>query len=149
MNKKYLSFATNIGITAFAGLATGIGVAELSNLVTDNKTITAITSTMGEYIAAYAVFLPLHARNNRDIYRTLEGRFKWSDFIRDQIKLAGGFVLLDIAYLTGRPLLAKEFLDSGFNPSQASLYADMISYPALMAASFPIAKITGNLRSKN
>jgi hypothetical protein len=42
----------------------------------------------------------------------------------------------------------KEFLDSGVNPSQASLYADAISYPGLMAAAFPIAKITGDIRSK-
>ncbi len=33
-------------------------------------------------------------------------------------------------------------------PSQASLYADAIFYPVLMAAAFPIAKITGNIRSK-
>ena len=148
MRNKYVSFAKNMGIAAVAGVAAGAGVAELSNLITDNKTATAIASTISEYAASYAVFLPLHARDNRDIYRTPEGKFKWGEFIKDQIKLAGGFVILDIAYLTGRPFLAKEFLDSGVNPSEASLYADLISYPVLMAAAFPIAKITGNIRSK-
>jgi len=148
MKNKYFSFAKNLGIAAIAGLAAGAGAAELSSLVTDNKTATAIASTLSEYIAAYAAFLPLHAKDNQDVYRTVEGKFKWGEFVKDQLKLAGGFALLDIAYLTGRPFLAKDFLDSGINPSQASLYADAISYPALMAAAFPIAKITGNIRSK-
>ena len=148
MKNKYISFAKNIGIATVAGIATGAGAAELSNLISDNKTATAIASTISEYVAAYSVFLPLYAKDNQDIYRTSEGKFKWKEFIKDQIKLAGGFVLLDIAYLTGRPILAKEFLDSGVNPSEASLYADAISYPVLMAAAFPIAKITGNIRSK-
>ena len=149
MKNKYISFAKNMGIAAVAGLAAGAGAAELSNLISDNKTATAIVSTVSEYAAAYAVFLPLHARDNQDIYKTNEGKFKWKEFIKDQIKLAGGFVLLDIAYLTGRPILTKEFLDSGISPSEASLYADAISYPVLMAAAFPIAKITGNIRSKD
>jgi len=148
MKRKYFSFAKNIGIAAAAGLVAGAGAAELSTLVTDNKTAVAIISTASEYIASYSLFLPLHARDNKDIYRTPEGRFKWKTFINDQIKLAGGFALLDIAYLIGRPILAREFLDSGINPSQASLCADAISYPILMMAAFPLAKITGNLRSR-
>jgi len=145
---KYFSFAKNLGIAAVAGLAAGAGAAEISSLITDNKTATAIVSTFSEYVAAYAAFLPLHARDNQDIYRTAEGKFKWRAFIKDQAKLAGGFVILDMAYLTGRPFLAKEFLDYGITPSQASLYADAISYPSLMAAAFPIAKFTGNIKSK-
>lgn len=148
MKNKYISFAKNMGIAAITGLVAGAGTAELFNLITDDKTMTAIASTISEYTAAYSVFLPLHARDNMDIYRTEEGKFRWGEFIKDQIKLAGGFVLLDIAYLTGRPLLAKEFLDSGVGSSQASLYADAIFYPVLIAAVFPIAKITGNIRSK-
>lgn len=148
MKNKYITFAKNVGIAAVAGIAAGAGAAELSNLITDNKAATAMVSTVSEYTAAYAAFLPLHARDNRDVYRTIEGKFKWKEFITDQIKLAGGFILLDITYLTGRPFLTKEFLDSGVNPLQASLYADAISYPILMATAFPIAKITGNIRSK-
>ena|SRR3989338_8832473 len=148
MKSKYISFAKNMGIAAVAALAAGAGIAELSDLITDNRTTTAIASTVGEYIVAYAAFLPLHARDNKDIYRDSEGKFKRGEFIKDQVKLAGCFVILDIAYLTGRPILTKEFLESGINPSQASLYADAISYPILMAAAFPIAKITGNIRSK-
>lgn len=148
MNNKYISFAKNIGLATVAGVVAGAGAAELSNLITDNKTITAIVSTVSEYAAGYAVFLPLHARDNQDIYRTNEGKFRWGEFIKDQAKLAGGFVLLDIAYLTGRPFLAKTFLEHGINPAQASLYADLISYPTMIVAAVPIAKITGNIRSK-
>ena len=61
------------------------------------------------------------------IYTKKDGKFNWKSFIGDQLKLAGGFVVLDIAYLTGRPYLAKEFLESGVEPAQASLYADLIS----------------------
>ncbi len=92
MRNRYLSFAKNIGIAATAGLLAGAGTAELSNLVTDNKTAIAVVSTVSEYIAAYAAFLPLHSRDNRDVYRTKEGKFKWKEFIKDQIKLAGGFI---------------------------------------------------------
>ena len=148
MRNKYISFAKNIGIAAVAGLTAGAGIAELSDLITENKTVTAILSTVGEYAAAYAIFLPLHARDNRDVYRDKEGKFKWREFIKDQVKLTGAFVFLDVAYLAGRPVLTEKFLDSGLNPSRASLYADAISYPVLLAAAFPIAKITGNLRSK-
>lgn len=149
MKNKYLAFAKNIGLAAIGGLGVGAGVAELTNLITDKQTVTAITSTVSEYVAAYSIFLPLHARDNRDIYKGgVDGRFKWGEFITDQLKLAGGFVLLDIAYLAGRPLLAKRFLESGISPSSSSLYADAISYPALIIAALPIAKITGNIRSK-
>lgn len=148
MKNKYLSFAKNIGIAAVFGLTAGAGATELSNLITDNNSATAIVSTVSEYAAAYAAFLPLHAKDNQDVYKNSKGKFKWKEFFKDQIKLAGGFILLDIAYLTGRPFLTKEFLDSGMNPLQASLYADAIAYPTLMAAAFPVAKITGNIRSK-
>ena len=72
MKNKYISFAKNIGIATVAGIATGAGAAELSNLISDNKTATAIASTISEYVAAYSVFLPLHAKDNQDIYRTSE-----------------------------------------------------------------------------
>jgi hypothetical protein len=148
MKNKYISFIKNAGIAAATGLAVGAGSAELSNLVTDNKTAVAITSAIGEYAAAYSVFLSLHSQDNEDIYRTYEGKFKWRDFIKDQVKLAGGVLFLDIAYLVGKPILTKKFLDSGINPSCASLYADAISYPLLIMAALPIAKITGNIKSK-
>jgi len=149
MKSKYLSFAKNAGIGALAGLAAGAGVSELADLISDNHTANAIASTISEYVAAYSAFLPLHARDNKDIYTKENGRFNWKSFIKDQAKLAGCFVILDIVYLTGRPYLAKEFLESGIEPAKASLYADFISYPALFAASFPIAKITGNIRKAN
>lgn len=148
MKNKYLAFAKNVGISSVVGLGMGAGVAELTNLITDKQTVTAITSTVSEYVAAYSIFLPLHARDNRDLYKGDDNRFKWKEFIIDQLKLAGGFVLLDIAYLAGRPLLAKKFLEAGISPSSSSLYADAISYPALIIAALPIAKITGNIRSK-
>ncbi len=56
MKNKYISFAKNMGIAAITGLVAGAGAAELSNLITDNKTATAIASTISEYTAAYAVF---------------------------------------------------------------------------------------------
>jgi len=148
MVNKYLSFAKNVGIASVAGLAVGAGAAELAHLVSDNKTLTSIVSTLGEYVAAYSVFLPLHARDNPDLYKDEQGNFKTREFVKDQLKLAGGFVLIDIAYLTGRPIITREFLESGFSPSQASLYADAISYPALIALAVPVAKLTGNIRSK-
>ena len=149
MRNKYLSFAKNLGISAVAGLAAGAGAASLSSLVTDNHTITAVSSTIAEYAAAYSVFLPLHVRDNRDIYTREDGKFNWKLFVGDQIKLGGGFFVLDVAYLIGRPYLAKEFLQSGAPPAQASLYADLISYPSLFLAAFPLAKIIGIIRSEN
>jgi hypothetical protein len=147
MDQKYVSFAKNMVIAGVAGLAAGAGVAELSNLLTDNKTTTAILSTASEYIAAYAAFLPLHAKDNQDIYKTNTGKFKHKEFIYDQIKLAGSFAALDIAYLIGRPILTKKFLDSGIDPALSSLYADAAFYSLFALAAFPLAKLTGNLRS--
>ena len=147
MKSKYVAFAKNAGLAAAFGVAAGAGVAELTDLLFDNATVTAISSTVSEYLAAYAVFLPLHARDNRDVYRRQDGSFNLGSFIVDQMKLAGGFILLDIAYLTGRPYLAREALESGVNPSNASLYADAISYPVLLAAAIPLAKLTGNIRT--
>lgn len=136
-----------MGLGAVAGIAAGAGIAELSSHISSNKDFISWMSTVSEYVAGYAVFLPLHAKDNQDIYRNNEGEFMWCGFFKDQAKLAGSLVLIDIAYLTGRPFIAKEILETGVNPAHASLYADAISYPVLMAAAFPLAKITGNLRN--
>jgi len=77
MKNKYISFSKNLGLALIAGLAAGAGVAGLSDIITDNKTSIAIASTISEYVAAYSVFLPLHAKNNSYIYRTDKGKFKW------------------------------------------------------------------------
>ncbi len=83
-NKSFL-FAKNVVIASAAGLAAGAGAAELSNLFTDNKTITSVISTASEYFTIYGAFLPLHAKDNQDIYRTEKGKFKYKNFIKDQI----------------------------------------------------------------
>jgi len=144
---KYLAFAKNIGIASGAAVSAGVGGAELADLITNNNTLISITSTLSEYGVGYAVFLPLHARDNRDLYRTEEGGFKWGKFVKDQVKLAGAFVLLDIAYLVGKPMIMNGYLQQGLPESQASLYSDRILYPALIALSLPLAKISGIIRS--
>ncbi len=148
MKNKYLAFAKNLGLSAVAALAAGAGAAELASRVTNNKTVIGIVSGISEYLAAYGVFLPLHAKDNYDIYKDSQGNFKWREFIKDQLKLAGGFVTLDVLYLIGKPILTRLFLQAGNDPAVSSLYADLICIGSLGGLSVPIGKITGNIRSK-
>ena len=145
---KYWTFTRNATIGIVAAVSVGLGVAELTDLVTDNKKTISIASTISEYVAGYSAFLPLHAKSNKDIYRDEEGKFKTREFIQDQAKLAGAFFLLDIAYILGRSWLINEYLEEGYKAYQASAKADLISYVVIIAAAIPIAKLTGNIRKK-
>ena len=148
MKNKYFAFAKNSGISLFASLIAGAGAAEICGFITNNETAIGVSSTLSEYIAMYSVFLPLHARDNQDIYRDEFG-FKWKEFLKDQVKLAGGFFILDLAYLIGKPFLAREFLLNGFEPAKSSIYSDAIIYLAAIPLIFPIGKFTRNIRSKS
>ncbi len=149
MQNKYLLFGKNAVLAGIAGLAAGAGIAEFSHYITDSKTLTSITSTIASYAAMSGVFLPLHAKDNSDIYYDKNNKFKWRDFIWDQLKMMGGFVVLDIAYLAGKPFVVNELMKNGSSPSHSSLYTDLMSAGVFLLAAFPIAKLTGNIRPKN
>ena len=61
MEHRYLYLTKNMIIAGAAALAAGAGAAELSSLVTDNKTITSAISTVAEYVSFYSAFFPLYA----------------------------------------------------------------------------------------
>jgi len=149
MKNKYLAYTKNILITSGVSLLTGAAVAGLTRLVTDNDTTISVASTVSEYVAAYSTFLPLHKKNNKDIYYDEQGKFKRKEFYIDQVKLTGAFFVIDAIYLIGKPLIMRKMLNSGVDSSTASIYTDAILFPALIALSVPLAKISGNIRSKS
>lgn len=125
----------------------GALAASLTSMITESKYTIAIVSTLFGYVGLYSVFCPLQARDNPKLYRDKKG-FRWKIFLKDQFKIITGFAILDIAYLFGKPILVKYFLDSAISPALSSVYSDLIFYAVLAVATWPIAKLSGALRKK-
>jgi hypothetical protein len=145
MNRKEIKFAKNAGLAIAGAVAGGLAGAELSDILTDSKAVIAFSSTAGQYLASLAVFCPLHARDNRDLYQT-NGSFGWQAFGKDIGKLTGGFVLLDAAYFVGRPSLNYYFQRKGHDPIAASLLTDSVFVSVYALLAMPMAKRFGLIR---
>jgi len=148
MENKTLAFAKNFGIGAAAAVLAGVGVSELSDLFTDNGKIIGAFSTISQYVAYFSIFLPLHARDNRDVYLKENGKFNWKSFVGDNLKFNAALSAIDVAYLFGRPFLQDYFIDEGYSATKSSLTADAIGVSAYIAAAFPVARLTGMIRKK-
>jgi len=146
MNKT-AKFIKNMGLTVIASVAGGIAGAELSDLVTDSKTVISISSTSAQYILSFATFFPLHAKDNKDLYREpITNKFKWGEFAKDAVKMTAGFGVLDYLYIIGRPFVNYKFQKAGYDPSTASLLSDAICIPTYCILALPMAKGLGVLR---
>ena len=149
MNQKSKKFLKNVAITTVVSIAGGIAGAELTDLVTDSKSAIAIGSTAAQYIASFGTFFPLHARDNRDIYRDELNKFKWREFTKDALKLTFGFAALDVLYVIGRPIVNYRFQKAGYSPFESSLLSDAVCMTSYFAVSLPLAKILGVIREKS
>jgi hypothetical protein len=147
MKNKYIAFAKNGAITITVTVAAGIGASEIAKEFTNDGRIIGATSTIAQYIASYSTFLPLHARDNRDIY-TKNGKFDWKSFLWDNFKFASAFALLDLAYLGGRPFTQNYFLNRNMNATESSLASDGVWISAYLALAFPLARLTGIIKAK-
>ncbi len=67
MKHKTKEFIKNCTITSLACVATGVGASEFSDYFTDNGKIIGVASTVTQYLTSAGVFLPLHARSNKDL----------------------------------------------------------------------------------
>ncbi len=140
MKQKYVKFAKNMALATGAAVAGGVLGAEAADLFTDSKPVIAASSTAAQYIASFAVFLPLHARDNPDLYRDENNRFKWRTYAGDMLKLNASWVVLDCLYIAGRPVLNYHLQRHGYDPATSSLLSDAISIPAYWALAIPIAR---------
>ncbi len=147
MKSKYLSFAKNFGITAIVAVAVAAGVSELANYFTDDGQIIGTVSTIAQYVTSLGVFMPLHARDNKEIYE-IGGKFNWKQFISDNLKFNAGLAILDVAYLIGRPFLQDYFINQGYTPSNSSFVTDVLVVGSYLTASFPVAKLSGIIKEK-
>lgn len=148
MKSKYAKFAKNMGLAAVAAVAGGVAGAELTDLVTNSEVLIATGSTAGQYLASFGVFLPLHARDNPDLYRDEQNKFKWSEYTKDMIRMTVGFGVLDYLYLAGRPAVNYFFQKKGYDPTTASLLSDAVCIPSYCIVAIPMARGLGVIKEK-
>ncbi len=146
MKNKYLSFAKNGAISIGAMIAAGMGASELTDLFTDNGKVIGAVSTILEYVAGSGAFLPLQARDNKDVYCDEKGRFNYKQFIWDNLKLTASFLPLDVLYITGRPFLQDWFMDKGMTAGNSSIASDSVFIPTYAAAAVGLARLTGVIK---
>lgn len=147
MKNKYLAFTKNIVISTAVAVAAGVGVSELTKLATDNGMIIGAASTASQYLTSFVTFTTLHARDNREHY-TQNGRWNYKAVVWDNLKFMASFIPLDVVYVFGRPFLQNHFIKSGMGPAESSVAADACFMTGYLAASFPLARLTGILRKK-
>ena len=147
MKNKTLSFMKNAGIATAAAVVAGWGSSELADKFIDNGKVIGVLSTISQYFAWFGTFLPLHARDNREIYEK-DGKFDWGQFTKDNLKFGGAFAALDLLYILGRPLVQDYFIRHGSSPSSSSLYSDCVAFPFYAALAIPIAKFSGIIKGR-
>ncbi|MEK6910629.1 MAG: hypothetical protein AABW82_02540 [Nanoarchaeota archaeon] len=150
MNIKDKKFVKNLSLTAIASIVGGAVGAKLASMSTDSKSVISLASLLGQTAASYGAFIPLHLRDNPDLYRDGEtGSFKGRVFMKDIAKLTFGLGLLDYAYNVGRPLATYYFQKNGYEPVTSSLLADSVCIPAYLAFAIPMGKALGITRDEN
>ena len=147
MNQETKSYIKNGIIAMSASIAAGIGFSELSDLVSDNGKFIGAASTIAEYVASWAVFLPLQARDLKKRYSS-NGNFNKKQFALDNTKLGLAFLALDAAYLLGRPFMQNYFIENNFSASGSSLASDGVFMTAYFALSVPLAYFSGVIKKE-
>lgn len=145
---KYWKFAKNLALGCISCVAGGTLGSELSDLVSDSEELISISSTASQFVVSYATLFTFHARDNPDLYRTRENKFRVKEFAKDCGKMMLGIGVLDYLYFTGRTFLHYYFQKKGYSPFESSLLADSISLPAFFAAAIPLCKYLGVIREE-
>ena len=148
MGNINLSYLKNITITGIASMATAAGASEITGYFSDNGKVMGLVGAIAQWPVSAAVFLGLQARTNREFYTLSNGDFNTREFFRDNVKFGLGVVFLELAYLTGRPLLQDYFIDKGITPARSSVTTDTILLPLYGLSGIGLAKITGLFRNK-
>ena len=146
MNKT-AKFAKNAGISVASMVAAGIGGAELADLVSDSESVISTVSTACQYVAGLGTFLPLHARDNKDLYME-DNKFKTREYLKDIGKMAIGTCVLEVGYIIGRPYVMYKLQKEGFDPSTASITSDGICSAIYLALFFPVVKALNIIREE-
>jgi hypothetical protein len=146
MKNKNLAFAKNMIISTAAMVAGAAGASEIADDFTDNGKIVGAVSTISQYIAGWAVFLPLQAYDNRDVYRTPDGKFDKKQFAIDNTKFGVSFLALDALYVLTRPFVQDYLMKKGVDAGTASILTDCAYIPGYAVAAFVLGKATGVIR---
>ncbi|MFA6073134.1 MAG: hypothetical protein WC758_03405 [Candidatus Woesearchaeota archaeon] len=145
---KDIAFMKNATLGMVAGMSTGYVISDLADSLLNNNAAAATIGTLTDYLADFVTVGAFHALDNKDIYTKKNGKFNWKYFIKDQVKFAGAFMLIDLMYLTGKPFIQREYMDAGQTAGASSLHADTILYPILIALEYAAAKITRFIKPK-
>jgi len=140
-------FVKNMALAVAVAVPTGMGVAELTSLLTNSEAMSSLGALAGQIVGASAVFFPLHAHDNKDVY-TGEGTksFDWREFGKDVLKVTGCAAAFDTFYGVAKPSLTYFFQRKGFDPATASLASDAICIPVYCAGYFKAIKRLGVIR---
>ena len=148
LEDETIAFVKNIAISCIPFIGGGIVGAELSDLVSDDGKIISLVSTVSQYIAAYPVFMALYAYDNKDHYID-NGKWNKKRIMIDAVRVIFALAIAEVAYILGRTGLMNVFLIRNYNPSIASVMADIISIPLYICIAVPLAKKFNLIKIKN
>lgn len=122
----YFNFNKQLLVGGFAGLLSGIAVAEAMALFTDDEIFISVPSGIADYVASILGFLTVYYYDNKSQYLHLEKNERVKRILKNSLSLWPTVIAGDIAYLITRPYVHSVLLQLGLEAGIAAGVAHFI-----------------------
>ena len=142
-----VKYATILGIAAAGTVVGSSGCSELSDLLFDSDRITAVSSSVGQFVSAVTSFTIAQVGLNYRPYVNEKNRLDFGLIGKDIFKAMIATSALDATYLVAKPFMVN-FLLNYFRPGIASIGTDLTLGPLYFCVAIPIGHKIGLIKEK-